>query len=97
MKVKQQTPEICPACGAEVPPDAAACPECGADEQTGWNEEHRVYDGIDLPDNNFDHDEFVKREFGKSPFDAGSKGRRRLAMILIAIIVVIVVLAFSIS
>ena len=56
-------PEICPICGAEVPPKARACPECGADEQTGWSEEARV-GGLDLPDENFDYNDFVKREFG---------------------------------
>ena len=42
-------PEICPNCGAEVPRKARACPECGADERTGWREES-IYDGLDLPD-----------------------------------------------
>jgi uncharacterized membrane protein YvbJ len=55
-------PEICPNCGAEVPPKARACPECGA-EQTGWSEAART-DGLDLPDENFDYNDFVKREFG---------------------------------
>jgi len=67
------TPEICPNCGAEVPPNAKACPECGADEETGWSEEART-DGLDLPDENFDYEEFVKREFGggkKSPVPRG--------------------------
>ena len=56
-------PEICPNCGAAVPPRARACPECGADEQTGWSDAARV-DGLDLPDENFDYADFVKREFG---------------------------------
>jgi len=56
-------PEICPHCGAEVPPDAKACPECGSDETTGWSEEaHR--ENLGLPEENFSYDEFVKREFG---------------------------------
>ena len=64
-------PEICPNCGANVPRDAKACPECGSDEQTGWSEETHV-DGIDLPDDNFDYDDFVKREFeGKTPVPRG--------------------------
>ena len=64
-------PEICPNCGAEVPPKARACPECGADEQTGWSEEARV-GGLDLPDENFDYNDFVKREFGgPSPVPRG--------------------------
>lgn len=66
-------PEICPNCGAEVPRDAKACPECGSDETTGWSEQAR-YDSLDLPDENFDYDEFVEREFGekkKSPVPRG--------------------------
>jgi len=56
-------PEICPNCGAEVPRKALACPECGADEQTGWSEEAYAQ-RLDLPDDNFNYDEFVKKEFG---------------------------------
>ena len=56
-------PETCPNCGAEVPRNAKACPECGSDEQTGWSEETHV-DGLDLPEEKFDYDNFVEREFG---------------------------------
>jgi len=56
--------EICPNCGADVPPGAKACPECGADEQTGWSEEARV-GGLDLPDAKFDYDDFVEQEFAE--------------------------------
>jgi len=64
-------PEICPNCGAEVPPSARACPECGADEETGWSEEASG-DGLDLPEEKFDYDDFVKREFGsKKPVPHG--------------------------
>jgi hypothetical protein len=60
-------PDICPVCGADVPSRARACPECGADEQTGWSEKAR-YDELGIPDDSFDYDEFVQREFqGKSP------------------------------
>jgi len=57
-------PEICPHCGAEVPVNARACPECGSDESTGWSDEART-DGLNLPDEDFDYDEFVGREFGE--------------------------------
>ncbi len=57
-------PEICPNCGAEVPPNARACPECGSDEQTGWSEEARTSE-LGLPEEEFDYDEFVREEFGK--------------------------------
>lgn len=56
-------PETCPVCGADVPRKARACPECGADEKTGWSEEAYAQ-SLDLPDDNFDYDDFVKREFG---------------------------------
>lgn len=61
------TPDNCPNCGADVPTGARACPECGADEQTGWSEKAR-YDDLGIPDDSFDYDEYVKREFeGESP------------------------------
>lgn len=43
------TPSECANCGADIPRGAAACPECGADERTGWRETS-IYDGMDLPD-----------------------------------------------
>jgi len=57
------TPEVCPNCGADVPPKAKACPECGSDEQTGWSAKAHA-DNLGLPDEDFDYDEFVKEEFG---------------------------------
>jgi hypothetical protein len=57
------TPETCPNCGADVPPRARACPECGADEKTGWSEDAYA-SGLDLPEENFNYDEYVKKEFG---------------------------------
>jgi hypothetical protein len=56
-------PETCPNCGADVPPRARACPECGADEKTGWSEEAYA-SSLDLPEENFNYDEYVKKEFG---------------------------------
>jgi len=56
-------PETCPNCGAEVPRGAKACPECGSCEKTGWSDQ-AAYDGLDLPDDEFNYDEFVRGEFG---------------------------------
>jgi hypothetical protein len=67
---KQKPPAICPVCGEDVPPQALACPECGADYNSGWREDAETYDGVDLPDD-FDHDDFVRREFGSSPIPRG--------------------------
>lgn len=61
-------PEICPNCGADVPPKARACPECGADEETGWSE-RAAAQRLGLPDDEFDYGEFVKEEFGGKPRD----------------------------
>ncbi len=47
-------PTECPVCGAAVPRAARACPECGADERSGWNEDATRYDGLDLPDEAFE-------------------------------------------
>jgi hypothetical protein len=55
-------PEACPHCGAEVPPNARACPNCGSDAQTGWSD-GAATSGLDLPEDSFDYDDFVKREF----------------------------------
>jgi len=61
------TPEICPNCGAEVPRNARACPACGADETTGWSEAAGT-EHLGLPEEEFDYDKYVQREFGaKTP------------------------------
>ena len=46
-------PDECANCGADIPRHARACPECGADERTGWRETS-IYDGLDLPDTGTD-------------------------------------------
>lgn len=56
--------KTCPVCGTEVTLSASACPECGADDTTGWNEEQTAYDGLDLPDDEFNYDEYLEKEFG---------------------------------
>ena len=43
---------------------APACPGCGADHKSGWRENGDAYDGVDLPNEDFNYDEFVKEEFG---------------------------------
>jgi hypothetical protein len=57
-------PEICPVCDTEVPRRALACPECGADYLSGWSEDADTTGGLDLPDDDFDYEEFTRREFG---------------------------------
>ena len=60
-------PGQCPVCHEVVPRKAAACPDCGACAKSGWNDDESYLDGVDLPDDpdDFDYDEFTKREFGE--------------------------------
>lgn len=57
----RSAPSECAQCGAAIPPRARACPECGADERTGWRESS-IYDGLDLPDETTSDDEAASRE-----------------------------------
>jgi hypothetical protein len=61
------SPETCPNCGEDVPRNMRACPGCGADENTGWADDAQQATAADLglPDEEFDYDEFTRREFGK--------------------------------
>jgi hypothetical protein len=62
---------ICPECGAEVRVGSKGCGKCASeratktwgDERRGW-EQDSVYDGLDLPDDEFDYQKFVDEEFG---------------------------------
>lgn len=80
-------PGDCPVCGDAVPRWAKACPGCGADERSGWDEETARYDGLDLPET------IDEREAEISP-------RRRIArdkfwLVIMGFVLVAVVLAFG--
>jgi hypothetical protein len=66
-------PSICPVCSADLPPNAKACPECGACDKSGWSEDASG-DGVGLPDEDFDYDKFLAEEFGGG---AKKNGRER--------------------
>ena len=70
---RPKAPEVCPVCGEDVPRDALACPGCGADHNSGWREDAESYDGLDLPDDGFDYEEYTQREFGSGIKPAGMK------------------------
>ena len=57
---------VCPNCGAALPQNAKACPECGADEETGWSDSAYA-NHLGIPDEHFDHEKFVEEEFGEKP------------------------------
>ncbi|MCF7688249.1 MAG: zinc ribbon domain-containing protein [Cephaloticoccus sp.] len=53
-------PHECPVCGEAVPRGAKACPGCGADERSGWDDDATCYDGLDLPDEAYDDEKEVQ-------------------------------------
>ena len=71
MSERRPPPAECAQCGATIPPRASACPECGADERTGWREAS-IYDGMDLPESawsdeaNEDATSSTSREIGRT-------------------------------
>lgn len=79
-------PLECPVCGAAVPRDARACPECGADERSGWNEDDTRYDGLDLPDEAFEDE--------RTPKPAARHSTNLVWSIVAILVVLAVILAF---
>lgn len=66
-------PSVCPNCGEDVPRKALACPECGADWETGWK--HTGYAGGASadPEDEFNYAEAFDKEFGSSAKPEGVK------------------------
>lgn len=60
---------VCPFCGGEVRV-GKPCPGCAKKvkkpARKPW-EQSKSKDGLDLPDGDFDYDDFIAREFGKAP------------------------------
>jgi hypothetical protein len=80
----------CPVCGEDVPAKAKACPHCGACERSGWNEEARAGDGLDLPGEHFDYEKFAREEFG-SP--ATLRGKQLVWKVIAVVIMVLMAAA----
>lgn len=63
---------ICPGCGSELKVGSVGCPKCSPprkrrkDPRRSWDQAS-AYDGLDLPDEDFDHADFTAREFGQTP------------------------------
>ena len=69
---RKPAPEHFANCGASIPRHARACPECGADERTGWDESD-ASDGLDLPDDDTSaaHNAFLREQHGDKPRTSG--------------------------
>ena len=68
----RRTPEVCPACGEDVPPKAKACPSCGACHESGWAEDADLDDGAAgltghgyEDEEKFDYERWRAREEGR--------------------------------
>lgn len=70
-------PGQCPVCGEWVYKHMLACDSCGACAKSGWKnpEKSGTYDGLDLPDDEFDYNEFIEREFGSRDGDVSGNKR----------------------
>lgn len=56
-------PGPCPVCVEPVPAGRRSCPHCGSSANDGWGTPAEG-EGLDLPDDEFNYEEFVEREFG---------------------------------
>ena len=87
--MKARSPAVCPVCGEDVPPNSPACPECGSDERTGWNDDSAYLDGLDLPDEDSkdSYEEFLEREFG-------DQSRKRKISTIVVILLLVILAAY---
>jgi len=89
MSGRFKPPGQCPVCGEWVPRGAAACDDCGACAKSGWSGDTHA-DGLDLPDDEFNYDDFIAREFGgknsRQPLTANLWWWVALALLIIFII-----------
>lgn len=81
-----EPPGDCPNCGEPVPTGAMACPHCGSDARTGWNEDTYL-DGVDLPGEALgEYERTTEREHGDG-LPRGAKGWLALALaVLLALV-----------
>ena len=88
---------ICPQCGEEVEAGARVCPNCGSDDRTGWSEDADKW-GADIPvgygpDEEFDYDEFVSREFAQPAGKASALPRAFVIALALAAAILVAALA----
>lgn len=88
-------PFQCPECGDEVSPNAAGCRSCGAQKVDGEWRTPESYDGLDLPGEDFDYDEFIRREFGED--DPRSFTGKQLLWWVTAVVTLVAFLWISLS
>lgn len=91
---ERRAPAACANCGTAIPPRALSCPECGADERTGWRETDATrYDGLDLPDSAFADDD-SKTDSSRRPLSRGLAWYWYLAAALVLLSLILGVVRF---
>ena len=90
---RPEPPEVCPVCSEEVPPGSWACPECGADHNSGWRESAGSTDAVGEGSDEFDYEKFAREEFGGAPPTPVRKVWWITALILLLAFAVIYLLA----
>lgn len=90
-------PGQCPVCGEWVPRGAAACDDCGACAKSGWKADADIYDGVDLPDDDFDYDDFIQREFGNASRSRPGISKQTFWRIVAAIVLGVMILGYLLS
>jgi len=87
--VIRRKPFECPVCGEDVPANAKSCPECGACEKSGWSEELQS-SGLDLPEDDFDYDRFVAKEYE----GGAKKSPTQWMWVIVGLILFLILLVF---
>jgi hypothetical protein len=86
----------CPHCDARFPRGRSACPECGSDAETGWNEDALSgYTAADIPDT-FDEDAYLDAVSdlpGAPQRGTGKVTQRRHFMTTVGIVTVLAFIA----
>lgn len=91
----------CPTCATALSPNALSCGRCGAQRDGAvWLAPHAC-DGLDLSDDEFDYDDFVRREFGTDRGEGNRvtrlNPRERFWWVVAVVLLVILLLGYSIG
>jgi hypothetical protein len=88
---------VCPHCGADLAPRAGFCRECGASEDSGWNESEAWAEPNlgDSDDPDFDYDEFIAREFPEHAKRRAHPPSLKSTVALIVVVLLIALLLFG--
>ena len=81
-------PSVCPNCGEPLPHEALYCRECGASEETGWNEPWTD------EDEQREYEDFLRREF-PDDIERQKPSVRDAAFVVVALLLVLIMLLLA--